>query len=119
MKSEGPPGEWICDECDFRLHSRIINATTGDIGAPRVQEIPSCENECGLMRRVTWQEDAEAGNRTLDWLNRYIEELERAVRSYAGDRRDAQGNDVEWYISQMRERASQRWVGKALAELDE
>lgn len=53
----GPPGDWLCDQCGFVCHSRAIDATTGNIGVPRIQQVPECSNGCGLLRPITWGEN--------------------------------------------------------------
>lgn len=74
------PGDWVCDTCGFTQHSRTLHASTGDVSAPRFEEVQICPNKDGQpMRRVTWKEGSEsnyeAGERFLKenaTLKRYL-----------------------------------------------
>lgn len=56
------PGDWVCPECNYRLHSRILHAATGAVGVSK-EEAQTCPNDGFILRRLTWRQDAEDANR--------------------------------------------------------
>lgn len=73
------PGDWKCDACGLLLTAQSFDPQSGEVGVPRVQEVESCPNGCGSMRRWTYKEsDAEAEER-LERQAARIHELEAAL----------------------------------------
>ena len=67
----GPKGDWVCDTCNFFLHTRVIDVANGRIGVPRVQQIPDCPNDGEPMRpsvRETDPHSARSADRRQDFL---------------------------------------------------
>lgn len=57
------PGESRCPLCGFRLHKRILSASTGSIGIDNSIQLEPCPNDGQLLERVTWQQEAEENGR--------------------------------------------------------
>lgn len=80
--ADGPPGQWICRTCGFRLSKMVLRASDMAVGIDdRVVE-DICPNEGSSMRRVTWKEDALASDRVG------IEQMKRA------DKAESQRDDL-------------------------
>ena len=85
------PGQYHCAICDFSQTQRIVNASTGQIGA-KIDPLPQiCPNGCGMMDRVTWKQwsegHAKGTDRMLAWkdtLDVALQELVGAVESVLG-----------------------------------
>lgn len=84
LRQAGPQGEWHCDTCGFDLHSRVIDASTGNIGTPIAQEVPPCQNGCGTMRRITWEESDGRASAAICRLHELCEEYERDIKRLRG-----------------------------------
>ena len=69
------PGEWFCPKCSFRLHKRVLSASTGDVGIDASTEPDLCPNDGTPMERLTWRQDAGEANKIAMNL---FKELERA-----------------------------------------
>ncbi len=76
LKAGGPPGAWHCDECNFFLGTTVIDVAGGRMGTPLVEEVPTCGNGCGLMRRETWMEYRKGVGATIKRLHEFCEERE-------------------------------------------
>jgi hypothetical protein len=77
------PGDWVCPQCSFRLHKRLLSATDGAVAVDTGVEEERCFNDGTTLQPLTWKQEAEEANRVaLDLLkeNRRlrerIEELE-------------------------------------------
>lgn len=53
------PGTWKCGKCGFEQNNRVLNVQTGNVTAPRLEEVQVCPNDGELMRRVKWREASE------------------------------------------------------------
>ena len=78
-EQKGPVGEWVCPECDFVLHHRVMDTGTGEIGISIVEGIPICMNDCGLMRPLTWEENEERWASGQEVLLLRAEEVEKKL----------------------------------------
>jgi hypothetical protein len=56
------PGDWVCPECNYRLHQRILRASDGAVGVSD-KEGETCPNDGYVLNRLTWRQDAEDANR--------------------------------------------------------
>lgn len=74
LKHDVPRSFWVCDECDFQLVTKGINMKEGTIGVLHVQ------NDCGLMRPVTWKEACANQDQADKRYNEIIDEREAEIK---------------------------------------
>jgi hypothetical protein len=70
--ADGPPGQWICRTCGFRLSTMLLRASDGAVGIDVRPVEDICPNDGSSMRPVTWKEDALNSDRVG------IEQMKRA-----------------------------------------
>lgn len=49
-------GEYKCPVCGFRFTEKVLNPSTGEMGAPVVTEFPLCHRDSEVMLPLTWRE---------------------------------------------------------------
>ena len=72
------PNIWICDGCNLVMSREFFDPGSGEVGQPRVQEVPDCPNECGgTMARQTWRDNARGHDTACEALAARAEQAER------------------------------------------
>lgn len=71
------PGDWVCPDCFFILHSRTLSAMSGAVGINQDEPEP-CPRCHVAMRQMTYKQDAEMANRlALDLAKQNQQLLDR------------------------------------------
>jgi len=50
------PGEYVCPECGYRQHSRVLRASDGAVGIAAEPSVEFCPNDEAQLRQQTWRE---------------------------------------------------------------